>query len=145
MPEAEIFYSLNASIVGLAVSRQGSGNLPQCVGLGRLFFKTSFIFLYKQHLMGKKKQGLRYIMHLCILCSGIVRGVDTLRRVVYIITPVPQHLLEDVDLLLQGFIQIPTCLLQVHYVLRFFLLKHYTLKNPLKCSFFFFFLLEHYC
>ncbi|XP_023768224.1 polynucleotide 5'-hydroxyl-kinase NOL9 [Lactuca sativa] len=77
VPEAEIFYSLNASIVGLAVSRQGSGNLPQCVGL------------------------------------GIVRGVDTLRRVVYIITPVPQHLLEDVDLLLQGFIQIPTCLLQV--------------------------------
>ncbi|CAI9266924.1 unnamed protein product [Lactuca saligna] len=43
---------------------------------------------------------------------GIVRG-DPLRRVLCIITPVPQHLLEDVDLLLQGFIQIPTCLLHV--------------------------------
>ncbi|KAI3513435.1 hypothetical protein L1887_20769 [Cichorium endivia] len=74
VPQAELFYSLNATIVGLAVS---SENLPHCVGL------------------------------------GIVRGVDTLRHVVYIITPVPQHILEDVDVLLQGFIQIPTCLLQV--------------------------------
>ncbi|KAI3495169.1 hypothetical protein L1887_37378 [Cichorium endivia] len=45
--------------------------------------------------------------------KGIVRGVDTLRDVVYIMSPVPQHILEDVDVLLQGFIQIPTCLLQV--------------------------------
>ncbi|KAK9068658.1 hypothetical protein SSX86_012773 [Deinandra increscens subsp. villosa] len=78
VPKAEIFYSLNASIVGLAVDSEGSGHLPRCVGL------------------------------------GIVRGIDTLRQVLYIITPVPQNVLEDVDLLLQGFIQIPTCLLQVH-------------------------------
>ncbi|KAK1427165.1 hypothetical protein QVD17_15848 [Tagetes erecta] len=78
VPKAEIFYSLNASIVGLAVDSEGSGGLPRCVGL------------------------------------GIVRGVDTMRRILYIITPVPQNVLEDVDVLLQGFIQIPTCLLQVH-------------------------------
>ncbi|KAI3725938.1 hypothetical protein L1987_65734 [Smallanthus sonchifolius] len=78
VPKAEIFYSLNASIVGLAVDPEGSEHLPRCVGL------------------------------------GIVRGIDTLRRVLYIITPVPQNVLEDVDVLLQGFIQIPTCLLQVH-------------------------------
>ncbi|KAL8261335.1 hypothetical protein R6Q59_025384 [Mikania micrantha] len=78
VPKAEIFYSLNASIVGLAVDSKGSGHLPRCVGL------------------------------------GIVRGIDTLRRVLFIITPVPQNVLEDVDVLLQGFIQIPTCLLQVH-------------------------------
>ncbi|KAL4559251.1 hypothetical protein LXL04_031386 [Taraxacum kok-saghyz] len=77
VPEAQVFYSLNATIVGLAVSCQGSGLLPHCVGL------------------------------------GMVRGVDALKRVVYIISPVPQHILEDVDVLLQGFIQIPTCLLQV--------------------------------
>ncbi|KAI3711154.1 hypothetical protein L2E82_41031 [Cichorium intybus] len=75
VPRGEIFYSLNASIVGLGV--KGCENLPHCVGL------------------------------------GIVRGVDTLRDVVYIISPVPQHILEDVDVLLQGFIQIPICLLQV--------------------------------
>ncbi|XP_071737475.1 polynucleotide 5'-hydroxyl-kinase NOL9 [Rutidosis leptorrhynchoides] len=77
VPKAEILYSLNATIVGLAVDSEGYGNLPRCVGL------------------------------------GIVRAVDTLKRVLYIITPVPQNVLEDVDLLLQGFIQIPTCLLQV--------------------------------
>ncbi|KAG8379053.1 hypothetical protein BUALT_Bualt07G0048300 [Buddleja alternifolia] len=44
---------------------------------------------------------------------GIVRGIDTFRGVIYVITPVPQQILEDVDLLLQGFIQIPTSLLQV--------------------------------
>lgn len=44
---------------------------------------------------------------------GLVRGIDTFRQMLYIITPVPVHALEKVDLLLQGFIQIPTCLLQV--------------------------------
>ncbi|KAJ9560196.1 hypothetical protein OSB04_005356 [Centaurea solstitialis] len=77
VPKGEIFYSLNATIVGLAVSSEDSGQLPRCVGL------------------------------------GIVRGVDVLRQVLYIITPVPQNVVEDVDILLQGFIQIPTCLLQV--------------------------------
>ncbi|KAK6924916.1 Polyribonucleotide 5'-hydroxyl-kinase Clp1, P-loop domain [Dillenia turbinata] len=49
----------------------------------------------------------------CTVGLGIIRGIDTLRQVLYIITPVPQSTLEDVDLLLQGFIQIPTCLLQI--------------------------------
>lgn len=44
---------------------------------------------------------------------GIVRGIDSFKGLVYVITPVPQSVLEKVDLLLQGFIQIPTCLLQV--------------------------------
>ncbi|PWA71590.1 Pre-mRNA cleavage complex II Clp1 [Artemisia annua] len=77
VPKAEIFYSLNATIVGLAVDSEVAGDLPRCVGL------------------------------------GIVRGIDTLRKVLYIITPVSPSALEDVDVLLQGFIQIPTCLLQV--------------------------------
>ncbi|KAL3655334.1 hypothetical protein CASFOL_001120 [Castilleja foliolosa] len=76
VPVNEAFYSLNASIVGLAVSSV-SEQWPHCIGL------------------------------------GIVRGVDTLRGVLHVITPVPQQNLEDVDMLLQGFIQIPTALLQV--------------------------------
>lgn len=44
---------------------------------------------------------------------GIVRGIDTFKGLLYVITPVPQSTLEKVDLFLQGFIQIPTCLLQV--------------------------------
>ncbi|KAJ0438557.1 putative polynucleotide 5'-hydroxyl-kinase [Helianthus annuus] len=80
VPKAEIFYSLNASIVGLAVNSEGSEHPPRCVGL------------------------------------GIVRGIDTWRRVLYIITPVPSNVLEEVDVLLQGFIQIPACLLQVHHL-----------------------------
>ncbi|KAL2492812.1 Polynucleotide 5'-hydroxyl-kinase NOL9 [Abeliophyllum distichum] len=77
VPKTETFYSLNASIVGLAVSSEVSEQLPHCVGL------------------------------------GIVRGIDTFKGSLYVITPVPQQTLEDVDLLLQGFVQIPTCLLQV--------------------------------
>ncbi|KAF7838396.1 polynucleotide 5'-hydroxyl-kinase NOL9 [Senna tora] len=77
VPSSEIFYSLNASIVGLAVDSEDSENLPWCVGL------------------------------------GIVRGIDTSKGVLYVITPVPQSSLENVNLLLQGYIQIPTCLLQV--------------------------------
>ncbi|XP_057780713.1 polynucleotide 5'-hydroxyl-kinase NOL9 [Salvia miltiorrhiza] len=72
----ETFYSLNATIVGLAIS-SASEQLPQCVGL------------------------------------GIVRAIDTFKGLLYVITPVPPQILEDVDLLLQGFIQIPTSLLQV--------------------------------
>ena len=45
--------------------------------------------------------------------TGLVRGIDTFRRSLYVITPVPHDTLEKVDLLLQGFIQIPTCLMQV--------------------------------
>lgn len=77
VPSTEIFYSLNATIVGLAVSSEDSEDFPWCVGL------------------------------------GIVRGIDTSKNVFYVITPVPQSTLEAVDLFLQGFIQIPTSLLQV--------------------------------
>ncbi|XVE54883.1 hypothetical protein DITRI_Ditri03aG0118100 [Diplodiscus trichospermus] len=77
VPSNEIYYSLNSTIVGLAVSSEGSEDLPWCVGL------------------------------------GIVRGIDTFKGLLYVITPVPQSILEKVDLFLQGFIQIPTCLLQV--------------------------------
>ncbi|KAK9278851.1 hypothetical protein L1049_028430 [Liquidambar formosana] len=76
VPSTELLYSLNASIVGLAVSSEDSEN-PPCFGL------------------------------------GIVRGIDTFKQLLYVITPVPQSTLERVDLFLQGFIQIPICLLQV--------------------------------
>lgn len=39
VPSTEIFYSLNATIVGLAVSSEESENLPWCVGLGRLLLQ----------------------------------------------------------------------------------------------------------
>lgn len=74
---SEIFYSLNATIVGLAVSSEVNDHLPCCVGL------------------------------------GIVRGIDSFKGVLYVITPVPHNTLENVGLLLQGFIQIPNSLLQV--------------------------------
>lgn len=45
--------------------------------------------------------------------SGIVRAVDVSKGLLYVITPVAQHNLEKVDILLQGFIEIPTRLLQV--------------------------------
>lgn len=47
------------------------------------------------------------------IVPGIVRGIDTFKGLLYLISPVPLILLEKVDLLLQGFIHIPTCLLQV--------------------------------
>lgn len=52
-------------------------------------------------------------MNLFLSGPGIVRGIDTFKGLLYVITPVPQSTLEKVDLFLQGFIQIPTCLLQV--------------------------------
>ncbi|KAI6682942.1 hypothetical protein NL676_028855 [Syzygium grande] len=77
VPSTEVFYSLNASIVGLAISSNEPDELPSCVGL------------------------------------GIVRGIDLSKGSIYVITPVPLKMLEKVDLFLQGFIQIPTSLLQV--------------------------------
>ncbi|PIA62362.1 hypothetical protein AQUCO_00200394v1 [Aquilegia coerulea] len=44
---------------------------------------------------------------------GIVRGIDVSKDLLYVLTPVPQRVLVKVDLLLQGFLQIPTSLLQV--------------------------------
>ncbi|KAL3748319.1 hypothetical protein ACJRO7_009538 [Eucalyptus globulus] len=77
VPSTDVFYSLNASIVGLAISSNEPDDLPSSVGL------------------------------------GIVRGIDLLKGSIYVITPVPLKMLEKVDLFLQGFIQIPTSLLQV--------------------------------
>ncbi|CAA7039055.1 unnamed protein product [Microthlaspi erraticum] len=74
---SEVLYSLNASIVGLAISSDVFEDLPSCVGL------------------------------------GIVRGIDTERGILYVITPVAENVVEKVDLLLQGSIQLPTCLLEV--------------------------------
>ncbi|PKI63168.1 polynucleotide 5'-hydroxyl-kinase NOL9-like [Punica granatum] len=76
VPTTEVFYSLNASIVGLGVSSEESPDLPLCVGL------------------------------------GIVRGIDLFKGLLYVITPVPPRILERVDILLQGFIQIPQGFLQ---------------------------------
>ncbi|KAL8159827.1 hypothetical protein V2J09_001364 [Rumex salicifolius] len=44
---------------------------------------------------------------------GIIRGIDTYKNMMYVITPVLPSILENVDLLLLGFIQLPTGLLQV--------------------------------
>ncbi|KAJ8772154.1 hypothetical protein K2173_027331 [Erythroxylum novogranatense] len=77
VPRSEIFYSLNATIVGLAVTSERSEDVPWCVGL------------------------------------GIVRGIDKFKDLLYVITPVTPSTLQKVDLLLQGFIEIPICLLQV--------------------------------
>ncbi|KAK7356859.1 hypothetical protein VNO80_16139 [Phaseolus coccineus] len=77
VPSSEMFFCLNATIVGLAVDSEEPENLPWCFGL------------------------------------GIVRGIDSVKGVLYVITPVPHSSLEKVNLLLQGYIQIPSCLLQV--------------------------------
>ncbi|XP_010546096.1 PREDICTED: polynucleotide 5'-hydroxyl-kinase NOL9-like isoform X2 [Tarenaya hassleriana] len=44
---------------------------------------------------------------------GMVRGIDMEKGVLYIISPIAGHILQKVDILLQGLIQIPTCLLEV--------------------------------
>ncbi|TVU21473.1 hypothetical protein EJB05_31109, partial [Eragrostis curvula] len=75
VPSTEIWYSLNATIVGLA--SEAPGSVPCCVGL------------------------------------GIVRGIDVQKGLLYLITPVPLDRLQNVNLLLQGLIEIPTSLLQV--------------------------------
>ncbi|EPS68394.1 hypothetical protein M569_06374 [Genlisea aurea] len=76
IPPSERFYSLNGTIVGLAVRSSTRCELHDCVGL------------------------------------GIVRGVDASRGVIFVVTPVPSAMLEKVDQLLQGFLQMPPCLLQ---------------------------------
>ncbi|MQL95233.1 hypothetical protein Taro_027895 [Colocasia esculenta] len=52
---------------------------------------------------------------------GIVRGIDISTDLLYVITPVPLCHLEKVDLLLQGFIEIPKCLLQISKIVEFVL------------------------
>lgn len=44
---------------------------------------------------------------------GIVRSIDVKKNLLYVLTPVSVSKLEKVDILLQGFVQIPTVLLQV--------------------------------
>ena len=55
-----------------------------------------------------------------LYASGIVRGIDLSKNLLYPITPVPQSILASVDLLPQGFIQIPNGLLQVQWFSCFF-------------------------
>lgn len=45
--------------------------------------------------------------------AGIVKAVDVTRGVFYISTPVPQEQLKQVDILLQGRVEIPVPLLMV--------------------------------
>ncbi|XP_039685114.1 polynucleotide 5'-hydroxyl-kinase NOL9 [Medicago truncatula] len=52
---------------------------------------------------------------------GLVRGIDTVKGMLYLITPVPFGSLKKVNLLLQGNIQIPTSLLQVRNCFMYFL------------------------
>lgn len=66
-----------------------------------------------------------------------MRGIDTLKGVLYVITPVPQSSLEKVNLLLQGYIQIPTCLLQVsdpHIFSFLYFLRYLNLKRVIETS-----------
>ncbi|KAJ0977933.1 hypothetical protein J5N97_013407 [Dioscorea zingiberensis] len=98
VPNTEVFHSLNATIVGLAID---SGERPlsctqQCVGL------------------------------------GIVRGIDIKKDRIYVLTPVPIHDLQKVDLLLQGFIEIPTGFLQVRRCLSPYMATNVLHKLPVK-------------
>ncbi|KAH7681914.1 Polynucleotide 5'-hydroxyl-kinase protein [Dioscorea alata] len=98
VPNSEVFHSLNATIVGLAIN---SGKPPssfsqQCVGL------------------------------------GIVRGIDIKNDRIYVITPVPIHNLQKVDLLLQGLIEIPTGFLQVRRCLSPYMATNVLHKLPEK-------------
>lgn len=70
-------------------------------------------YIYSFILVWKWKQPMNASIYLMSVELGIVRSIDTLKGLLYVITPVPQGTLENVDLLLQGFIQIPTSLLQV--------------------------------
>lgn len=49
----------------------------------------------------------------CCVGLGIVRGVDLSKKVMYLITPVPENVLENVDILIHGLIQIPASLIEV--------------------------------
>ncbi|XP_020574060.1 polynucleotide 5'-hydroxyl-kinase NOL9 [Phalaenopsis equestris] len=49
----------------------------------------------------------------CCVGLGIVRSIDAKKGVLYVITPVSLCKLEEVDILFQGFIEIPTSLLQL--------------------------------
>lgn len=53
------------------------------------------------------------LFDLIFFLLGIVRGMDVKKGILYLITPVSLCKLEKVDILLQGFIEIPTSLLQV--------------------------------
>ena len=46
--------------------------------------------------------------------TGIVRGIDTEKGVLYVISPLVLEELQQVDVFLQGKIEIPVALLQVH-------------------------------
>ncbi|XP_078178558.1 polynucleotide 5'-hydroxyl-kinase NOL9-like [Carex rostrata] len=41
---------------------------------------------------------------------GIVRSIDIERDTIYLVTPIPLHIVKEVDVLLQGSIEIPYCL-----------------------------------
>ncbi|KAL7598118.1 hypothetical protein Lser_V15G21497 [Lactuca serriola] len=49
----------------------------------------------------------------CCVGLGIVTEVDMSRKIMCLITPVPEHILEKVDILLHGLIKIPACLIKV--------------------------------
>ncbi|CAN6453768.1 unnamed protein product [Victoria cruziana] len=65
--------------------------------------------------LASSADGRTYLGTYLPLCVGlgIVRGIDTEKGVYYVLTPVPASHLVKVDLFLQGFIEIPTSLLQM--------------------------------
>ncbi|XP_022737319.1 polynucleotide 5'-hydroxyl-kinase NOL9-like [Durio zibethinus] len=79
VPSTEMYYSSNATNVGLAVSSEESENLPWCVGL---------VLQISIHFVGKNK------IIVAAKKSPQEPGIS---------------FLEKVNLFLQGFIQIPTC------------------------------------
>lgn len=50
---------------------------------------------------------------------GIVRAMDVSKDQLYVVTPIPLRIVEKVDIILQGLIEIPTCLLEVSQVQDF--------------------------
>lgn len=85
VPPAESFRCVNACIVGLGVTSVGRD-------------------------IQDKNDRSRSSLPLC-LGLGIVKAVDVTRGVFYISTPVPQEQLKQVDILLQGRVEIPVPLL----------------------------------
>ncbi|KAL6008122.1 hypothetical protein ACLOJK_033628 [Asimina triloba] len=99
VPSNEVLHSLNATIVGLAVSSRkptdSESCTPWCIGLGSSDMITIVATIV-----------------LLVVTPGLIRGIDISKDLLYVITPVPHRNLASVDMLLQGFIDIPSCLVQ---------------------------------
>ena len=102
--------------------------------LGNCFFLLNLYRLLSQVRMSPSAPNAPYAHRVCVCVIGLVRAIDPIERVFFVLTPVPPEQLRAVNSLVKGASDLPQCILMQQVRLSYTSYCIYVLLSPTSLS-----------